>query len=77
MRPFLIFEFVNFLNANELYLEPGLEIRLVPKIFSSKKSDILIENDGKFKNPFRKLANRFEYTFGDGQITRNNRVWTL
>ena len=77
MRTFLIFEFVNFLNGNELYLEPGLEIRLVPKMFSSKKSDILIEDDGKFKNPFRKLADRFDYTFGDGQITVNNRVWAL
>ena len=77
MRPFLIFEFVNFFNANELYLEPGLEIRLIPKIFSSKKSEILIEDDGKFKNPFRKLADRFDYTFDDGLITRNNRVWTL
>ena len=77
MRLFLIFEFVNFLNANELYLEPGLEIRLIPKIFSSKKSEILIEDDGKFKNPFRKLADRFDYTFDDGLITRNNRVWTL
>ena len=77
MRTFLIFEFVNFLNGNELYLEPGLEIRLVPKMFSSKKSDILIEDDGKFKNPFRKLADRFDYTFGDGQITINHRVWAL
>ena len=77
MRPFLIFEFVNFLNANELYLEPGLEIRLIPKIFSSKKSEILIEDDGKFKNPFRKLSDRFDYTFDDGLIRRNNRVWTL
>ena len=77
MGPFLIFEFVNFLNANELYLEPGIEIRLIPKIFSSKKSEILIADDGKFKNPFRKLADRFDYTFDDGKITRNNRVWTL
>jgi len=77
MRPFLIFEFVNFLNANEFYLEPGLEIRLIPKIFASKKSEILIEDDGKFKNPFRKLADRFDYTFDNGLITRNNRVWTL
>ena len=77
MRTFIIFEFVIFLNGNELYLEPGLEIRLVPKMFSSKKSDILIEDDGKFKNPFRKLADRFDYTYGDGRITVNNRVWAL
>ena len=77
MRPFLIFEFFNFFNANKLYLEPGLEIRLVPKIFTSKKSDILVEDDGKFKNPFRKLADRFDYIFGDGQITKNNQIWTL
>ena len=77
MKLFSIFGLSNFLNANELYLEPGLQIELVPKMFTSKKSDILVEDDGTFKNPFRKLADRFDFTFGDGQITKNNQVWTL